>query len=178
MNIAAILKGIIAREKGYVDHPSDKGGPTKDGITEAVARANGWLGKMEDLPSSLIEEIYTRRYINEPKFNLVASVSETIAEELIDTGVNMGPAIAKVHFQKLLNAFNVKGTKYANLFVDGALGPISINALRAFLNFRGAEGEMVFLKALNHIQGARYLDIVENSESQEDFFYGWIKNRT
>lgn len=178
MNYATTINAIIDKEKGYVDHPSDRGGPTKFGITETVARLNGFTGNMQDLPRDFAAAVYTRRYIQEPKFNKVEELSPTIAEELIDTGVNMGPGMASLFFQKLLNAFNRRGKDYSDIFVDGRIGPASLGAFAAFLKFRGAEGEQVFLKALNHIQGGRYLDIAENNESQEDFFYGWIKNRT
>ena len=33
------------------------------------------------------------------------------------------------------------------------------------------------LRALNSIQGARYLEIVESDKSQRQFAYGWIRNR-
>jgi lysozyme family protein len=41
MNITDLIDRLIAREGGYVDHPADRGGATRWGITVAVARANG-----------------------------------------------------------------------------------------------------------------------------------------
>jgi len=178
MNYQATIAQIIFKEKGYVNTPADRGGPTNFGITEKVARLNGYLGDMKDMPREIAEKIYKMRYIVSPGFDRIATISEKIAEEVIDTGVNMGPVTAATIFQRLLNAFNAQGSRYADLFVDGNIGPASISALVSFLKWRGAEGEAVMLKALNHIQGSRYLDIVEANKSQEDFFYGWIKNRT
>ena len=178
MNFEKTIANIIDKEKGYVDHPSDRGGPTNFGITEAVARQNGFLGKMQDLPKSFAENIYLNRYITAPNFDKVAAISERVAEELIDTGVNMGPGQASIMFQRLLNALNVQGSKYPDLFVDGRIGDASLDAFRKYLLFRGLEGIEVFYKGLNHIQGWRYMEIAEKNTSQEDFFYGWIKNRT
>jgi lysozyme family protein len=36
-----LIDALIDREGGYVNQPADKGGPTRFGITEAVARAHG-----------------------------------------------------------------------------------------------------------------------------------------
>lgn len=178
MNYTTIIANIISKEKGYVNNPADRGGPTNYGITEKVARLNGYQGPMQDMPKEVAEKIYKMRYIVSPGFHRIAEVSEKIAEEVIDTGVNMGPATAATILQRLLNAFNANGSKYADIFVDGNIGPASIGALKSFLKWRGQEGEEVLLKALNHIQGSRYLDIAEANKSQEAFFYGWIKNRT
>ncbi len=178
MNYSILVKPIIAKEKGYVDHPSDRGGPTKDGITEYVARANGWHGRMQDLPDSMIEEIYINRYIKGPGFDFVHTISPVIGEELIDTGVNMGPSVAAMFFQRLLNAFNSQESHYHDVFVDGKIGPVTIDAFKKYLKRRGDEGAIVMLKALNHIQGGKYLSLAESNKTQEDFFYGWIKNRT
>ena len=39
MTIDQLIDDVIAREGGYSDHPADRGGPTRWGITERVARA-------------------------------------------------------------------------------------------------------------------------------------------
>lgn len=177
MNYSRIIDGVIAVEKGYVDHPADRGGPTNYGITQAVARANGYMGDMRNLPVTLARSIYERRYISEPKFDQVAAINTDIAIELIDTGVNMGPSRAAEFLQRWLNAFNARGSRYPDMFVDGRLGPVSLAALKAFLAWRGGEGVRVLLRALNATQGARYLEIAEANKSQEDFIYGWIRER-
>lgn len=177
MSFEQIIDEVIRVEKGYSDHPADKGGPTKDGITLAVARANGYQGDMRDLPDALIRAIYFKRYIIEPKFDQVGAVEMRIAEELIDTGVNMGPSRAAEFLQRWLNGFNDTGSRYADLFVDGRLGAITIDALRAFLKWRGQEGIKVMLKALNGVQATRYLELTENNKSQRAFLFGWIRNR-
>jgi len=178
MNYQTTINAIILAEGGYSDHPSDRGGPTKYGITEAVARANGYLGPMVDLPRELAEAIYMKRYITQPGFYKIADISETLGEEMIDTGVNMGVSIPAPFLQRLLNLMNQRGTKYADIFVDGQIGPITLDALKKFLAYRGTEGEKVLVKAMNSMQAVRYIDIAEGKESQEDFIYGWLKNRT
>ena len=50
-------------------------------------------------------------------------------------------------------------------------------ALRAFLGRRGDAGERVLLKALNCLQGARYIDLAQRRSANESFLYGWIANR-
>lgn len=178
MNTNKIIQGIIEREKGFVDHPSDRGGPTCWGITQAVARAYGYTGLMADLPISLAQRIYEERYIIKPGFHKVATISEVLAEEMIDTGVNMGPAIPGPFLQRLLNLMNQRGTRYADIFVDGQIGPLTLDALDKFARHRGPEGLVVLTKAINSLQAVRYIDIAEARESQEDFIYGWLKNRT
>jgi lysozyme family protein len=177
MNYESIIDAIIAAEKGYVDHPSDRGGPTNYGITQAVARRNGYDGDMRDLPISLAREIYRKRYIAEPQFDRVAEIDPKVGHELIDTGVNMGPSRAAEFFQRSLNVFNKRGTDYPDIFVDGRIGPDTLAAFRALLKRRGSVGSSVMFKALNSLQGTRYIEIAEGNESQEDFTVGWYDKR-
>jgi lysozyme family protein len=177
MNFERFIDAILAAEKGYVDHSADRGGPTNWGVTQAVARRNGYDGPMQDMPESLAREIYRKRYIVEPGFDKVALIDEKVAFELIDTGVNMGPARASEFLQRCLNVFNAQGSRYADVFVDGRIGPVTLECLRSFLRWRGDNGSKALLKALNCLQGSRYIDIAENNESQEAFAYGWILNR-
>lgn len=37
-DIDRLIDAVIAREGGFSDHPADRGGATRWGITEAVAR--------------------------------------------------------------------------------------------------------------------------------------------
>lgn len=177
MNFERVIDEVLAREAGYVDHPADRGGPTNYGITLAVARAVGFDGDMRDLPLGLAREIYRRRYVAEPRFDLVALEHEGIALELVDTGVNMGPAVAATFLQRWLNGFNDTGSRYADLFVDGRIGQVTLQALHAFLRWRGEEGARVMLRALNSVQGARYLEITERDKAQRAFLYGWVRAR-
>lgn len=60
MNIEKYLDELIKREGGYVNNPADRGGATKYGITEAVARTNGYKGNMKDLPRDVAKAIYRK----------------------------------------------------------------------------------------------------------------------
>lgn len=177
MSVQSIIDAIVSREGGYTDHPSDKGGPTCWGITEAVARANGYAGDMRTLPREFANAVYRRRYVEEPGFAPIIKLSERIAEELVDTGVNMGPGIPAHWLQRILNALNRQGKSYGDIKVDGKIGPATISALSKLLAARGREGEMAVLRLLNCLQGVRYLEIAEGKQSQEDFLFGWIMNR-
>jgi lysozyme family protein len=50
------------QEGGFSSHPDDAGGKTRFSITEAVARANAYSGRMEDLPKELAETIAKNQY--------------------------------------------------------------------------------------------------------------------
>lgn len=172
-----IIEEIVGREGGYVNNPNDKGGPTKWGITERVARANGYTGDMKDLPRQTAKQIYEQDYWFSPRFDLIATVSESIANELCDTGVNMGPIVQVKFLQRWLSALNDNQKLYPDLLPDGVIGNRTVVALRAFLQVRGKEGEQVLLRALNCSQGQKYLELTEARKENETFVYGWIKNR-
>lgn len=175
--IDQIINAVIDVEGGYSDHPSDRGGETKYGITEAVARANGYKGPMKDMPRSIAAEIYRARYVTRPRFDEVVAISPLIGEEVIDTGVNMGPHRAAEFLQRWLNGFNLPGSGYQDLFVDGVVGQLTLDALRRFLSWRPHEGERVLLRGLNSTQGNRYLELTEHNRSQREFLYGWVRAR-
>lgn len=177
MNFEHVIDAILQAEQGYVDHADDRGGPTNHGITQAVARANGYEGSMRDMPVSFAREVYRKRYIVAPGFDKVATINADIAAELIDTGVNMGPSKAAEFFQRLLNGLNAQGSRYPDLLVDGRIGTVTLDALRAFLRWRGTDGVKVVLRGLNALQAVRYIDIAENNPSQESFLYGWLLHR-
>ncbi|NUF85130.1 glycoside hydrolase family 108 protein [Acinetobacter seifertii] len=178
MNIEQYLEELIKREGGYVNNLADRGGATKYGITEAVARENGYKGFMKYLPLDVAKAIYRQQYWISPRFDQVNAVSSALAEELLDTGVNCGISFAKPLLQRALNLLNNEGKAgYADLKVDGVYGSNTLGALKIYLNKRGKEGEKVLVRVLNIMQGQRYIEICERNKSQEQFFYGWIANR-
>lgn len=173
-----IINEIITREGGYVNHPSDKGGPTMYGITEKVARANGYKGPMMQLPRSLAVHIYENEYWNINNLDAIEQISALVAAEIADTGVNMGTNTAAVFLQRVLNAMNRQGKDYADLVIDGQLGNKTIAAFQAYMAKRGHEdGIKVMLRALNCLQGERYIQISQTRPANEDFVFGWFAHR-
>ena len=178
VDVDALIEALIEREGGYVNHPADKGGPTCFGITEAVARAHGYAGGMRALPRDDAEQIYKRIYWLRPRFDEIANRSPRLAAELFDTGVNTGPSVAATFLQRALTALNRNACDYPDLVPDGRLGDQTLAALDAFFSQRGkSNGETVLLRALEALQGERYLRLAERRPANEAFLYGWLANR-
>jgi len=92
--------------------------------------------------------------------------------------VNMGPAVAATFLQRALTALNRNGSDYSDLVPDGRIGEQTLAALDAFLERRGKDsGETVLLRALEALQGERYLRLAERRPANEAFLYGWLANR-
>ena len=177
-NADQLIDELIEREGGYVNHPGDKGGPTRFGVTEAVARAHGYPGAMALLPREEAVAIYRRLYWLRPRFDEIAGRAPQVAAELFETGANMGPAVATTFLQRALTALNRNGQDYPDLVPDGRAGPRTLAALDAFLETRGKpDGEAVLLRALEALQGERYLRLAERRPANEAFLYGWLANR-
>lgn len=173
----AALAHTLAIEGGYSNHPSDTGGKTQWGITEAVARQHGYKGDMKALPKMTAVTIYRKDYWDALRLDAVAAHSRAIALELFDTGVNMGTGKAAEFLQRSLNGLNVQGKIYADVKVDGSIGPATLAALDAYFAKRGVEAEKVLIRALEALQGARYIELAEGNKSQESFLYGWLRTR-
>jgi lysozyme family protein len=178
VTVEQLIEAVMEREGDYVDHPADKGGPTRFGITEAVARAHGFSGAMKQLPRDEAAGIYRRLYWLRPKLDEVAKRALRVATEMFDTGVNMGPSVAVTFLQRALTALNRNGKDYPDLTPDGRIGKQTLHALDAFLSARGRTGgETVLLRALEALQGERYLRLAERRRANEAFLYGWLANR-
>lgn len=176
--VTQLVDELIAREGGYSNHPSDKGGATNFGITEHIARAHGYLNDMKDLPRATAEAIYLEQYWLGPKFNMIQPTMPRLAIELFDTGVNMGPQKASKFLQRCLNVLNQRTKIYPDLLVDGQLGRMTFFALDHLRQQRGVkQAELVLLRCVDSLQAARYIELAEINPSQEDFVWGWILNR-
>ena len=174
------ISDLIIREAGYVNNVHDSGGATRWGITEAVARKHNYSGAMCELPKDVARKIYIKEYWTDCRFADVENLSQSIAEELFDTGVNMGQGIATMFLQRALNVFNQSHRDtplYPEIKVDGGLGAKTLAALDSFLKLRGQKGERVMLRSLNCQQGVRYMELAEKREVNEEFVFGWFDNR-
>lgn len=176
-HIDHLIDELIAREGGFVDHPADKGGPTRWGITRAVARRHGYMDQIDKLPRSVAASIYERLYWRVPGFDQVARIAPKLASELFDTGVNMGTGTAIGFLQRALNALNRNGVDYPDIAVDRKIGPVTLRTLEALFTKRGPSAEHVLTKAIDALQGAHYVRLAETRPAQEAFLYGWLANR-
>lgn len=177
IDIEHLLDKLIEREGGFSNHPADRGGPTCWGITQAVARANGYAGDMRALPRTRAIAIYRQKYWEAPGLDRIAACAPTLAAELFDTGVNMGPATAIRFLQRALNALNRNGSDYGDIAADGVIGRQTCLALKSFLARRGPRGEKVLARAVDALQGEKYLELAERRPANENFLYGWLANR-
>jgi len=169
-----IIDEIIRVEGGYVNDPSDSGGATNFGITEAVARSFGYEGEMLDMPRQVAFDIYAAKYWDSSFGDQLAELSERVAEEVVDTGVNMGIKRAGKFLQRSLNVLNDREKYYNDISTDGIIGDGTLMALESCVFKRGDE---VLVKMLNCLQGAFYVELAERREKDERFVFGWYKNR-
>ena len=181
--IQQIIDEVIGIEGdgGGVAQRGDAGGRTRWGVTEAVARADGYEGDMADLPRDRAVRIFLRNYFYKPGFDQVLLISEPIAAELFETEVNLPPGNAVKFLQRALNGLNdPKGDGYPlfhDLKVDGSLGPTTLTALHAHLRMRKGPGETALLRLQNAQQAVYYLERTENRPKNKRFLFGWVMNR-
>lgn len=194
----ATVYGVVNVEGGYVDHPSDPGGKTRFGITEAVARDYGYKGPMSKLPRELALEIYRKNYIEGPRFDALmerceatelvlkfeddhwvpANVRPSLGWELSDTGVNAGQARAARWLQESLNHFNERGKLYPDIAEDGEIGPQTIAAFDRLSRRRGREDTCeVVRRAVDAKQAQHYNRLFGRNTRFEDFAWGWYRTR-
>ena len=170
-------------EGGYANNPADRGGETYRGI--ARKRWPEWEGwpiidrlKLEsDFPNNIevdpdIHSLVVKFYHDNfwKTINGDSIQQQEIADELYDTGVNMGTGVAIKILQNSLNILNKNQQLYKDIKEDGNVGQQTLGAISAFLSTRKLE---LLLKVMNVSQGCRYLQLLQDP-SQEQFAIGWI----
>lgn len=167
-NFEACLTHILKSEGGFVDHPMDKGGPTKFGITlQTLADYSGLplihKSAIETLTIENASKIYEIRYWN--TMNLGRIASKKVCLIVFDQGVNAGPVTAVKMLQEVLNeSFNCK------LKIDGDLGNKTDAAI-------STADEALLCRRLIQKAQARYISICVANPDQLVFIKGWL-NRT
>lgn len=177
MTLDDIISSEIGVEGGHTNNPNDAGGETIWGITEKVARENGYTGPMAAMPRDTAVRIYKLEYVVGPGFDRVWALAGDLGAELIDIGINMGTATAGMWLQRALNALNRQQKDYADVPVTGNVGPLTMQALNAYLTCRGADGASVLTEVVRCLRGADYVRLCEGRPADEEFAYGWFKNR-
>lgn len=145
-----MIRRVLDREGGYVNHPKDPGGETNFGITKAVARAHGYTGSMRELPKSTAIEIYYKSYWLKNKCDMMPL---GVAFQFFDACVNHGGANAAKMLQRAVGVTD-----------DGIIGE---RTLRAIEN----EYENDIAIAFN----AERLKFYANLKTFPTFGRGWVR---
>ncbi|MDA2936845.1 hypothetical protein MYX75_01095 [Acidobacteria bacterium AH-259-A15] len=148
-----------ALEGGYVDHPKDRGGRTKFGISQRSYPD-------EDVANLTVERakfLAKRDYWDRLRLDRI--LDDEVSAEIYDTAFNMGPGTAVKIAQRAVNYFG------ETLKVDGIIGPKTNGAINRWC-LRDARS---LLKALNGVQFMHFLAIVEGNPDQAVFSRGWLK---
>lgn len=188
MALFSIAHSITALvEGGYANDPEDRGGETYKGIARKMHP--GWVGW------KAIDDIKKRHGSKADSIDVAASVNyglqnqvlnfykalywdalnldlikdQQVANELYDTGVNMGTGVAAKYMQRALNTLNLNGIRFPDLDRDNQIGARTIAAF----NSLGTADKHIVWKLLNAQQGVRYMELCEADRTQEKFMRSW-----
>ena len=117
MNFDQAFEKLLGHEGDFSDHKDDPGGATRWGVTEAVARANGYSGEMRDFPQMAAKHIYRREYWDAIRAD------------------DLPPALRYAVFDGAVNSGNAQSIKWLQRAVgvvdDGRVGPQTMAQARA-----------------------------------------------
>jgi lysozyme family protein len=175
----------LGHEGGYSNDPDDVGGETYKGVARTYyPNWAGWIiidaAKSDpQFPNNLrgndALDTMIRQFYKETYWNLFWGdqiPNQEVANELFDTGVNMGVGRAVKYLQKALNVLNRNQNDYADVVEDGSFGMNTLGALNQYL---AIDDESFLLKIMNILQGMHYIDYMTKSPTQEKFARGWLK---
>lgn len=176
--VGLILASIFAVEGGHVNDSYDPGGETNLGVTENVAREFGYQGDMKDLDQATAIDIYTQLYISRPGYGPLVEIDFWFAEEIIDCGVNAGPARCSLWAQESLNHFNNQQRDYHDIAEDGRFGPGSLAAYRSLQRRRGKKlACQLMIRAVDAKQAQHYMRLATGNSNFERYMVGWFRTR-
>lgn len=159
MSFEKAIKHILEWEGGFSDHPADKGGATKYGITHATLHRAKELGIVghENISKLTLEEakrIYEALYWKPCRCDEMPS---EVALVIFDTAVNQGIGFAVRTLQEVLG-----------VEVDGIIGKVTMERLKQV-------DPKELANRLTQRRVKRYVDIVKNNPGQMVFLYGWLR---
>jgi lysozyme family protein len=174
----------MSHEGGYVNDPDDAGGETYCGVSRKnFPNWQGWeyidqVKRTRDIKTNevlnhdtlkaMVKLFYKAEFWD--YHNLDSFEFQEIANEIFDTGINMGRVIGARFLQKALNLLNKNEQKFDDLKIDGKIGSKTLRCFQ-YVNYR------TVLKVMNGLQFNKYVELCEKNPVYEKFFYGWL-NRT
>lgn len=167
-----IIDNTIQLEGRYSNNPYDSGGKTMYGITEAVARENGYTGPMQDLSLSLAKDIYASQYWLKNWCDRMVGVSGLLAEFHFDMSVNGGNGRPWQIESRILNALN--NGNWDTLPVSTSRSETVLVSLQKAIE---AFGEKEVVNYMTWGQAAFYTELTERRPKDRAFYNGWILNR-
>lgn len=171
-NFLAAVNHVLRHEGGYVDAPTDAGGPTQFGISLRWLRSvgdvnrDGWLeGDLDHdgdvdaddiraLPLAHAVELYRTQWWDRYGYGRIGD--QTLATKVFDLAVNMGAGRAHRLVQRALRAAGKVVEE------DGVLGPQTLSAIDTYAS-RG------LLPALRSEAAGFY-----RSLNKPEFLNGWL----
>jgi lysozyme family protein len=184
------MKHEASKVAAYSKNPRDVGGETYKGISRVfhpewegwkiIDHAKGKHGaafvdhlKDYDELQACIPIFYKLYYWDVFLGDLLDPSYQKIAEELFDTGVNMGVQRAVLFLQKSLNAIGLRKsvTTTTPLIEDGVFGNKTYTALTKI----NPKHVPTLYKMMNIMQGNHYLRYIEKDYRQAEFLVGWLK---
>lgn len=163
----AAFSKLLEIEKGFVNDPLDRGGPTKYGITMQTLSEYMGPGKMasiddvKGLTLNDAERIYRVLFWEPAQCDQIRD--DRVAYALFDQAVNRGVGTAVKLMQSALN----ENLANADLAEDGVIGPKTIALINA------QEPNMIGMWFCEACQ-IRYAKICELNQTQLRFLRGWL----
>lgn len=151
MNFDQAFQILLTHEGGYADDTAlgDRGGKTRYGVTEAVARTAGYRGDMRELPLELAKQIYKREYWDAVRADeLPTSIRYCVFDAAVNSGVGQS-------IKWLQRAAGVRD--------DGVLGPVTLAAV-----------QQLDASALRMRMLAQRLRLMASLPSWPAFSRGWV----
>jgi lysozyme family protein len=159
MSLELSLAFVLEEEGGFADHPSDPGGATNQGITQATY--DQWRDD-RGLPRRHVREIETDevRAIYRDLYWIPAHCSEwpsDVAIVVFDTAVQRGPRRAIMDLQRAVGVGQ-----------DGFVGPVTKAAV-------ANQNETELVRRLLLLRSDHYAERVRDRPDQVVFLKGWMR---
>jgi len=182
-NVAYLI--TMGNEGPYDNDPADIGGETYWGISRNYHPSwQGWriidIQKTKpNFPANLKDTIVldgmVRTFYKDTFWDIFLGdkiTNQDLANELFDTGVNMGISRAVTFLQQGLNVLNRNQALYPDIVVDGKFGNNTLNAINKYLETDSVDN---LYKIMNILQGVHYINYMNQSPTQERFCRGWLQ---